>query len=128
MQETESDALPAVGAASAVAAETTALAAETTVLAAVAADEAAEVAACGASQVVLDHGVLRLIMNFLPTSSWCTILPAVFARAQYAAFESKRGRALATEVTAAPAAEETAALAADAPMRHQHQHQRCSHH
>ena len=43
-----------------------------------------------ASLVMLDHGVLRLVMDFLPKKRWCTILPTVCAEARKASVEGKR--------------------------------------
>ena len=48
---------------------------------------------CGgkAALVIMEYGVLRLIMRFLPMKRWCTVLPAVFAGAMYAAYEGEVG-------------------------------------
>ena len=39
------------------------------------------------SLVMLDYGVLRLVMGFLPKKKWSTILPAVFAGARHASVD-----------------------------------------
>ena len=43
-----------------------------------------------ASLVMLDYGVLRLVMEFLPKKKWCTILPTVFAGARHASVEGRK--------------------------------------
>ena len=45
---------------------------------------------CSAALAVLDYGVLRLIMKFLPMKRWCTILPAVCAGARHATVEGRK--------------------------------------
>ena len=43
-----------------------------------------------ATLVVLDYGVLRLVMGFLPKKKWSTILPAVFAGARHASVDGRK--------------------------------------
>ena len=43
-----------------------------------------------ASLAQLDYGVLRIVMRFLPTKEWSTILPTVFAGARQAMVEGRR--------------------------------------
>ena len=38
----------------------------------------------------LDYGVLRIVMRFLPSKEWSTILPTVFAGARQATMEGMR--------------------------------------
>ena len=40
--------------------------------------------------VMLDYGVLRLVMGFLPKKKWSTILPAVFAGARHASVDGRK--------------------------------------
>ena len=43
-----------------------------------------------ASLTSLDYGVLRLVMDYLPTKKWCTILPAVFTGARHATMQGRK--------------------------------------
>ena len=43
-----------------------------------------------ASLAVLDYGVLRLVMKFLPRKEWCPTLPTMFAGARRATMEGRR--------------------------------------
>ena len=43
-----------------------------------------------ASLETLDYGVLRIVMRFLPSKEWSTILPTVFAGARQATMEGRR--------------------------------------
>ena len=43
-----------------------------------------------ASLAMLDYGVLRIVMRFLPSKEWSTILPTVFAGARQATVEGRR--------------------------------------
>ena len=43
-----------------------------------------------ASLETLDYGVLRIVMRFLPSKEWSTILPTVFAGARQAIVKGRR--------------------------------------
>ena len=62
-----------------------------------------------ATLVVLDYGVLRLVMGFLPKKKWSTILPAVFAGARHASVDGREFARL-QRVTAQKEARRRAAL------------------
>ena len=51
-------------------------------------EEGARRSGTSASLVMVDDGILRIIMDFLPRKSWSTILPAVFTGAHDAAFKT----------------------------------------
>ena len=62
--------------------------------------------------VMLDYGVLRLVMGFLPKKKWSTILPAVFAGARHASVDGRKDPEFARlqRVTAQKEARRRAAL------------------
>ena len=53
-------------------------------------EEGARRSGTSASLAMVDGGILRVIMDFLPRKSWCTTLPAVFTGAHDATFMKKR--------------------------------------